>query len=203
MERSLIMLIGASGSGKTTLGKNMVEQLQTEMSIEHISTGNLVRHIGSGAVKSTLYQHILNHLNGPEPAKRLDDEVMYTIISEALIRAEETDIVLLDGAPRTAAQVDDISELALKDSRRVAGAIQTYVASPETNIARLLKRSPREFSRQLTDDEAVEQLHYTNSTLDAVISELFHNAVSTRYLETSGPKADTTKEGIVLVRRIL
>lgn len=202
MEKSLIMLIGASGTGKTTLGRSATKELQKEMSVEHISTGNLVRYIGSGAVASAFRQEILTHLLGDNPNERLDDDIIKGIISEA-IWDSSADLILLDGAPRTPHQVDDISELAVKDQRKIAGALLTFVASREQNIARLLKRSPREFSRQLFYDEAVAQLDYTNQTLDSVTDKLWKNALPLRYLETSGEKTATTQQGVELIKHLL
>jgi adenylate kinase family enzyme len=203
MERSLIMLIGASGSGKTTLGKTIVEQLKIDTSIEHISTGNLVRHIGSGVIKSARYQEVIDHLNSPHSTQRLDDEIMYTIISEALTNVEETDVILLDGAPRTATQVNDISELAVKDSRRVAGVIFTFVENSETGMTRLSKRRPREFSQKLTSAAAIEQHNYSSEALSAVTDEFSYNGVTPRYVETSGQKSATATQGLAIVRRML
>ncbi len=198
MKRSLIMIIGASGSGKTTLGRNAAENLSADMSVEHISTGNLVRHIGTGAIKSTHYQTLLNHLNSPKPNERFTDEVLSTIIGEALNRTD-ADLVLLDGAPRTAEQLSHVNELVARDNRHLAGAILAFVATKETGITRLLKRRPRDFSQQMSYDQAAEQLAYSSAPLEQVEDALTMGGVPLRYVDTSGPKIQTAAYGTSVI----
>lgn len=202
MKRSLIMIIGASGSGKTTLGRNAAENLRADMSVEHISTGNLVRHIGTGAIKSTHYQTLLNHLNSPKPNERFANEVVSTIIGEALDRTD-ADLVLLDGAPRTAEQLSHVSELVARDSRHLAGAILAFVATKETGIARLLKRYPRDFSQQMSYDQAAAQIAYSSAPLEQVEDALTMGGIPLRYVETSGPKVETATYGASAIRSFI
>ncbi|MFI5212542.1 MAG: nucleoside monophosphate kinase [Candidatus Saccharimonadales bacterium] len=214
MEREMILLAGTPGSGKSTLGDNLVRELRPRLSIEHISTGDLVRAIGSDAIKSTYASVIKNHLNSPWPDQPIDNEIIYAITSEALDRVKATKLVLLDGSPRRIGksdldfvnsrrdgQVDDVYQLALMDERTILGMVLTVVSMDQA-ISRLLSRGPRDFERSLNHELAEERIRNYEAELAPVLRLLHGHGLAITSIDSSGDKQSTTDQAKIAVAKL-
>jgi adenylate kinase len=202
MERDIILIGGMPGSGKSRLGKSLANELRTEMSIEHLSTGDLVRAIGRGAIQSHFSKQIHKHLTGPNSQQLLPNEIIYTVIDEALTAHSSTEHLLVDGYPRTIDQFDDLTEIARYDDRKTSGAIIT-ATSDDMAVLRMIKRSPRDYEGSLTVDQARQRIALHNDNYSPVLRAFNTEGLPVKMIDTSGIKADTNRMGVEAVRTIL
>ncbi len=92
----MIILIGPQGSGKGT----QAEMLAQNYSATHLSTGDRLR----GSHDSTVHQRL-------QAGELLDDATMTTVLDESLSQLPPGRRIILDGYPRTPAQVTLLDEL--------------------------------------------------------------------------------------------
>lgn len=202
MERDIILIGGMPGSGKSRLGKSIANELHTEMSIEHLPVGDLIRAIGRGAIQSFYTDEIRRHLTGPNSSELIDNTIMYTVIDEALSAHHHTDHLLIDGYPRTLDQLDDLVELANNDARRQAGAIIT-VTNEDMAVMRMIKRSPRDYEGTLTVDQARARIQRHTDNYTPIIHTLQSNGTPVAFINTSGIKEDTNLAGLRSIQTII
>ncbi|MEA3419206.1 MAG: adenylate kinase [Campylobacterota bacterium] len=101
--KKLFLIIGAPGSGKTTDASLIAEKHSDE--IVHYSTGDMLREeVGSG---SELGQTIESYIS--KGALVPLDIIIDTIISA--IKGAPTDVVLIDGYPRSVEQMTALDEI--------------------------------------------------------------------------------------------
>lgn len=202
MERDIILIGGMPGSGKSRLGKSLAHELRTEMSIEHLSIGDIVRAIGRGAINSYHSEHINKHLTGPKANELIDNRIMYDVINETLSAHDSTSHLLLDGYPRTLDQLDDLTELTAHDGRTQLGALVT-ITDEDLAVMRMIKRSPRDYEGNLTVTEARERIRQYVDSYTPVIRELRASGQPLKTIDTSGIKEDTNLAGLDALRTIL
>lgn len=202
MERDIILISGMPGSGKSRLGKSLANELRTEMSIEHLSAGDLVRSIGRGAIRSYYSREVRNHLTSPNSQRLLPDAVMHRIIDEALSAHSTTDHLLLDGYPRTIDQLSDLDELARYDDRKQSGAILTDT-SDDIAVMRMIKRSPRDYEGSLTVEQAEQRIKLHNDNFTPVLQAFSKRDLPFKIIDSSGVKEDTNRAGLQALRGIL
>jgi len=98
-----IVLLGVPGSGKGTQG----EALARSLGVEHISSGDLLRaQIASG---TELGRTAAGYLDRGE---LVPDELVFGVVSEAVVRAAAAGGYILDGFPRNRAQAEHAYSLA-------------------------------------------------------------------------------------------
>lgn len=202
MEKDIILIGGMPGSGKSRLGKSIANELRTELSIEHIPVGDLIRAIGRGAIQSFYTKEIRQHLTGPNASDLINNEIMYTVISEALSTHEHIDHLLIDGYPRTLDQLDDLTELANYDARTQVGAIIT-VTDEDMAVMRMIKRSPRDYEGNLTVDLARARIQQHVNTFTPVLRSLQADGTPIAFVDTSGIKADTNLAGLQSIQEFI
>jgi adenylate kinase len=98
-----IVLLGAPGSGKGTQG----DVLAKHFGVPHVSSGELLReHVASG---SDLGREVASYLSRGE---LVPDDLVLTVVGDALTGAFEAGGYVLDGIPRTRAQAERAYALA-------------------------------------------------------------------------------------------
>lgn len=186
MERNIILVGGLPGSGKSKLSTNTVKKFEGEITAAHISSGETVRRIGKGAIKSLYSQFVIDHLNSPRATKPIDDSVMFGIMSETISRHDDADLIISDGYPRYESQVNDTLVIAESNNRHVAGLL--IVEADEKEILnRLLRRKNRDFTLPLTPITAQERIDHHKRTFDGTVMELYHQGVRFSHINTMGP----------------
>lgn len=224
-ERNLILIDGAPGSGKSRLGRTLAERLVADNhhSAEHVSTGDLIRAVGSGAITADLmYQGIVTaHLadNRPVPVTPdgaemprsltpLGNEVVYQLMIEHLSRIRDKTTIILDGYPRYESQVSDFYRLLRFDDRALSGIIITET-DDVTSRSRQTKLSSRSRNRPLTPDQAIwRQNEYQRNAPDVYCELMAQRPTKSAYLpidyiDTTGKPEKTTERGLKFVREVL
>jgi adenylate kinase len=136
-----MLIIGPPGSGKGTQAK----RISTRLGVLAISTGDIFRHNVMAATQL-----------GVEAKKYMDagdfvpDDVTNKMVLDRLSKPDVRDGFLLDGYPRTSAQVDYLDEILSTDGNSLAVVLQLD-ASDDELLARLLLRATKDGR---TDDNA-------------------------------------------------
>jgi adenylate kinase family enzyme len=192
-ERNIILIGGKPGSGKSRLGSNLAEYLRRDhISIEHLSIGDRIRQIGSRAVSSVHQEYIIDHLNSSKPHMLMESEVVYDIAYAYSDEHIETDILLVDGYPRTKDQVENVFDLAGFQTRIIKGMLHT-VANDTVAMERLLKRTDK---RTIDMTTAYERIQSHKKTFTPVLKTLISLDVPVRDINTEGDKNITLGQGL-------
>jgi len=130
--KKLFLIIGAPGSGKTTDAELIAEKNEN---ITHYSTGDMLRaEVSSG---SKLGLEINNYIS---KGLIVPIQIAIETITNAIVNAP-TDVVILDGYPRSIEQMDALEEfLTLKHVIELVNIIEVEV-SEETARDRVLGRA--------------------------------------------------------------
>ncbi|HYA50082.1 MAG TPA: adenylate kinase [Streptosporangiaceae bacterium] len=126
-----VVLMGPPGSGKGTQG----ERLAARYGVPAISTGSIFRdNLTAGTELGRLAQEYMSQ------GKYVPDEVTNTMVRERLDQPDAARGFLLDGYPRTTAQVDELDDI-LRDHGVALEAVIELVADVEELVDRLLRRA--------------------------------------------------------------
>ncbi|MBU0632424.1 adenylate kinase [bacterium] len=130
--KKLFLIIGAPGSGKTTDAELIAKQNEA---ITHYSTGDMLR--AEVATKSKLGLEINNYISkGLIVPIKIAIETIVNAIKNA-----PTDIIIIDGYPRSMEQLNALDEYLQSDaSLELSSVIEVYV-SEETARDRVLGRN--------------------------------------------------------------
>ncbi|PLY13579.1 adenylate kinase [Sulfurimonas sp. CVO] len=130
--KKLFLIIGAPGSGKTTDAELIAEQ---NSEITHYSTGDMLR--AEAASGSELGSEIKNYISKGliVPIKI----AMETIVSA--IKNAPTDIIVIDGYPRSMEQLTALDKYLKSDSSLELCSVIEVEVSQETAKERVLGRS--------------------------------------------------------------
>lgn len=157
-----LLIIGAPGAGKGT----QAARIQQRYSVPAISTGDIFRaNISAGTQLGQRVQSII------ESGKLVPDELTNEIVADRLRHQDVAEGFLLDGYPRTVAQVHALDAVLEADARKL-DAVVLLDADTDSVVARLLKRAKIE--GRVDDTEAVirhRQEVYTEQT--APLIDLF------------------------------
>lgn len=157
-----LLILGAPGAGKGTQASRIAERY----GVPAISTGDIFRaNIKAGTPLGQQVSAII------ESGKLVPDELTNEIVADRLRRDDVEHGFLLDGYPRTVAQVHALDAVLQADARRLDAVVLLDVDS-ESVISRLLKRA--EIEGRADDTEEVirhRQEVYTEQT--APLIELF------------------------------
>jgi adenylate kinase len=124
------VLLGPPNSGKGTQARALAERLD----VPAISTGDMLRR--AVADRSELGRRVDSILNA---GRLVDDETMAEVVRERLDQEDATGGFLLDGYPRTSAQVATLDEILGERGEDLDGVVRLVV--PErTLLARARNR---------------------------------------------------------------
>jgi adenylate kinase len=129
-----LVLFGPPGAGKGTQAK----RLAARFGIPAVSTGDIFRaNLSEGTELGKLAQQFMN------AGKYVPDEVTNDMVRARLAEPDAENGFLLDGYPRTAAQVAELDSM-LAAGGHALEAVVVLAVDPEELIARLLKRAETE-----------------------------------------------------------
>lgn len=157
-----LLIIGAPGAGKGTQAARIAERY----GIPAISTGDIFRaNIKAGTELGKRVSALI------ESGKLVPDELTNEIVADRLGHADAANGFLLDGYPRTVAQVHALDAVLQAEARKL-DAVVLLEADADSVVERLLKRA--EIEGRVDDTEDVirhRQDVYTEQT--APLIDLF------------------------------
>jgi len=130
--KKLFLIIGAPGSGKTTDAELIAKESEN---ISHFSTGDMLRaEVASGSeLGKEIEGYISNGLIVPI-------NIAIATITNAIKNAS-TDVIILDGYPRSIEQMDALEKFLADDSSIILTNIIEVEVSEETARERVLGRA--------------------------------------------------------------
>lgn len=126
-----MVLLGPPGAGKGTQAARIAERL----GIPAISTGDIFRANVAGATE--LGTQAKAYMDKGE---YVPDSITNAMVADRIAQADCENGFLLDGYPRTTAQVGELDSM-LKDSGLTLDVVVEITADAEAVVARLLKRA--------------------------------------------------------------
>jgi adenylate kinase len=154
-----LIMVGPPGAGKGT----QASRVSARLDIPAISTGDIFRsNIAEGTVLGKQVQQIL------ASGAYVPDEVTNAIVRDRLSQPDALKGFLLDGYPRTAAQVDELDDMISGDGHHIDAVIE-LVAPTDELVQRLLRRA--ETDGRADDTEEVirhRQMVYLDQTAPLV-----------------------------------
>jgi adenylate kinase len=159
-----MVLMGPPGAGKGTQAVVVSERLQ----IPHVSTGEIFRsHLSQGTplgIAAGMYMQRGNYV---------PDRITNAMVRNRLAQPDAADGFLLDGYPRTLAQVGVLEEMLSDVGLKLDAAVELTVDTDEV-VRRLLKRAAEQGRADDTEDVIRRRMEvYTEQTepLTAVYRE--------------------------------
>jgi adenylate kinase len=126
-----IVLMGPPGAGKGT----QAAVISTELGIPHISTGEIFRaNVGQG---TDLGREAKQYMDRGE---YVPDAVVNNMVADRLAQPDAEAGFLLDGYPRTEAQVHELNRILAELDHPLNAAVEITADTDEV-VARLLKRA--------------------------------------------------------------
>ena len=165
-----MVLLGPPGAGKGTQAARIAERL----GIPAISTGDIFRANVAGATE--LGTRAKAYMDKGE---YVPDSITNAMVADRIAQADCENGFLLDGYPRTTAQVGELDSM-LKDSGLALDVVVEITADAEAVIARLLKRAGEQGRADDTEPVIRRRLEV--------------------YAESTAPLADLYAERDLLVR---
>ena len=143
-----LIILGPPGAGKGTQAARIAEHF----GIPAISTGDIFRaHIKGGTELGKQVVEIT------QSGGYVSDEITNAIVDERLAEADCSGGFLLDGYPRTVAQVDHLDGILAAQGGRLDRALE-LVVDDEAVVARLLKRAEIEGRADDTEEVIRERM---------------------------------------------
>lgn len=137
-----LIIMGPPGAGKGTQAAFIAERYE----IPAISTGDIFRaNVSAG---SPLGIEAKRYMDAGE---YVPDEVTNSMVRNRIAEADASNGFLLDGYPRTVAQVDELDGM-LREAERHLDAAVVLTVDPEAIVQRLLKRAEIEGRADDTED---------------------------------------------------
>ena len=126
-----IVLMGPPGAGKGTQAVKIAESLQ----VPHISTGEIFR--ANLAAGTTLGMEAKRYM---EAGEYVPDEVTNSMVAARLAETDAANGFILDGYPRTLAQVDELDGILTGLNTKLDKVVE-ITANVDEVVARLLNRA--------------------------------------------------------------
>ncbi len=138
-----IVVMGPPGAGKGTQCVKLAEHFE----VPHVSSGDLFRHHISN--KTQLGQQVQKYLDTGE---YVPDEITTSMVRARLDEPDAQTGFILDGYPRTTAQVGDLDSM-LSGTASGLNQVVSMQVKPESLVARLTERAKQQ--GRPDDDAAV------------------------------------------------
>jgi adenylate kinase len=137
-----LVILGPPGAGKGTQAK----RIAAKFDIPAISTGDIFRaNVQNRTELGVLVEEIL------DSGKYVPDEVTNDLVRNRLLEADCAKGFLLDGYPRTSAQVEELDAM-LADNGHTLDAVLELTVDVDEVVSRLLKRAETEGRADDTED---------------------------------------------------
>ena len=177
-----LLLIGPPGAGKGTQATRLGEHF----GIPAISTGDIFRENVKN--ETELGKKAKSYMDAGE---NVPDSLTNDLVQDRLSQADCADGFLLDGYPRTAAQVDALEDMLAAQSTRLDAAIE-LVADVEVVVDRLRQRSIDQGRSDDSEDVVRHRLEvYAEQT--APLIEVFQQRGLLVAVDGIGPIDEITK----------
>jgi adenylate kinase len=150
-----IIIMGPPGAGKGTQAKVIAERL----SVPAISTGDIFR--ANVSEETDLGREAKRYMDAGD---YVPDEITNAMVRDRIGQADAAGGFLLDGYPRTVAQVDELDSM-LEDRAEHLDAVLVLTVDQEELVARLLQRAQAEGRADDTEEVIrYRQQVYTEQT---------------------------------------
>jgi adenylate kinase len=159
-----MVLMGPPGAGKGTQAARIAGSLQ----VPHISTGEIFRaNLAAGTELGTKAKRYM------EAGEYVPDEVTNAMVADRLAKQDAAGGFILDGYPRTLAQVDELDHILAGLGTSLDGVVE-ITADVDEVVARLLNRAQEQGRADDTEEVIRRRMHvYAEQTepLVAVYSQ--------------------------------
>ena len=178
----LIVVQGYPGSGKSTQSEQLVDETLDGRAVFHVSAGNRLREVRSGASDS----RYANDINSPIAPSPLPDEVVNGVIFEAVESQNDSSLVLIDGYPRHPSAIDVFARYINKHEHDLLGVVNFNI-SLETSMQRVGTRGVRsgEKMRGATLEELAIKRYRDHGRLTTIALELLGEYTSIDHIDAN------------------
>ncbi|GAA1275346.1 adenylate kinase [Arthrobacter pascens] len=165
-----LLIIGPPGSGKGTQAHRLSEQL----GVVEISTGDMFRtHLAAQTPLGIQAQKYL------DSGDLVPDHVTTDMVRERLSRQDVTNGFLLDGYPRTVAQMNDLDAI-LESTGNALEAVLEVTVGDEEIVRRLLRRAGIEGRSDDTEDVIRHRLQLYREETEPLIARYAERGILVR-----------------------
>jgi len=165
-----LLIIGPPGSGKGTQAHRLSEQL----GVVEISTGDMFRtHLAAHTPLGIQAQKYL------DSGDLVPDHVTTDMVRERLSRQDVTNGFLLDGYPRTVAQMNDLDAI-LESTGHALEAVLEVTVGDEEIVRRLLLRAGIEGRSDDTEDVIRHRLQLYREETEPLIARYAERGILVR-----------------------
>lgn len=165
----IVVVHGYVGSGKSTQCSRLKSEGLDSVRVQHISAGNRLRAIRTGAETSEFSQYI----NTPDAPSPLPDWVVEGAVLEPLDSSDDT-LALIDGYPRHPEAVKSFHEAIQRRRHKLLGTIAMQLPM-DISIDRIVARGKRDGEklrggdmREFAEHRYQLDMQTTNLAIDAL-----------------------------------
>lgn len=177
-----LLIIGPPGSGKGTQAVRITDRL----GIVAISTGDIFRANVKGGTPLGLEAKQYMDAGDYVP-----DSVTNRMVRDRLKQDDVANGFLLDGYPRTSAQVDELDSI-LQEEGTALDMVLQLTADPEELVARLLKRAEIEGRADDTEDVIRHRLDVYQTQTQVVVDRYLERGI-VRHVDGLGDIDEVTE----------
>ncbi|MBM6620268.1 adenylate kinase [Micrococcaceae bacterium RIT802] len=177
-----LLIIGPPGSGKGTQAVRITDRL----GIVAISTGDIFRANVKGGTPLGLEAKQYMDAGDYVP-----DSVTNRMVRDRLKQDDVANGFLLDGYPRTSAQVDELDSI-LEEEGTALDMVLQLTADPEELVARLLKRAEIEGRADDTEDVIRHRLDVYQTQTQVVVDRYLERGI-VRHVDGLGDIDEVTE----------
>lgn len=177
-----LILLGPPGAGKGT----QAAAVAVRLGVPAISTGDIFRsNVSEGTRLGRMAQRFM------EAGEYVPDEVTNEMVRDRLAADDARDGFLLDGYPRTTAQVEELDQM-LAEQHAVLDAVVELTVDTDEVVTRLLKRATLQGRSDDTEEVVRRRLEvYAEQT--APLTQLYAGRGLLRRVDGMGDVDDVTK----------
>ncbi|MFP3397034.1 adenylate kinase [Brevibacterium sp. H602] len=186
---SRIILIGPPGAGKGTQAARLSEAL----GVPAISTGDIFRANVKG--ETELGKLAKRYMDAGE---YVPDEVTNSMVADRLAQDDAAEGFLLDGYPRTSAQVDELDRILAAEDQAIEHVVELTADTDEV-VARLLARAQTEGRSDDSEDVIRHRLDvYEEQTQP--LTDIYRSRGLLRQVDGLGEVNDITERILSTIR---